>query len=354
MISIFKLDSKGKLRTITYETDGAKLIQHSGIVGSENLVRAEKVCKPKNVGKTNEVLAPDQAHKEMMAKIAGKIKGEYFMSENSARADTGTIYPMLAKVYEKESRKINWKGGVFVQPKLDGIRCLATVTNEGAIMKSREGTIIDTLPHVLEALRQSPNGIYDGELYAHGLNFQENTRLIKKDRGSDLISLHLYDMPSDDAFQERYTKLIKNEMAAHTRFISIVPTTKISTEAALKAFHLNCLNMGYEGAMVRWGEDGYKSKGRSSNLLKYKRFDDDKFMVIDIIPSDARPEQGVIVCAMHGGVSFKASLKGSHAEREKMLSEKLLYIGRMANIRYFGKSEKGIPRFPVCVEFTDI
>jgi hypothetical protein len=34
--------------------------------------------------------------------------------------------PMLAKVYEKEKAKIDWDNA-YVQPKLDGMRCLAFI-----------------------------------------------------------------------------------------------------------------------------------------------------------------------------------------------------------------------------------
>jgi len=73
------------------------------------------------------------------------------------------------------------------------------------------------------------------------------------------------------------------------------------------------------------------------------------------VPSERRPEQGVIVCEMPSGnihnKTFHANLKFSHAEREEILNNKDKYIGQTAEIRFFEFTEDGIPRFPVCVGF---
>ena len=56
------------------------------------------------------------------------------------------------------------------------------------------------------------------------------------------------------------------------------------------------LKMGYEGTILRWGDAGYKSKSRSSNLLKYKDFQDLACKIVDVEPSVKRPEQGQFIC----------------------------------------------------------
>lgn len=354
MKTIYKLDSKGRLRVIKYRTDGDKLIAESGLMDGA-LVRNEKICKPKNVGRSNETSGTEQAKLQMGSKIALKTKGEYFMTEKEARDDEGAVYPMLAKVYEKEKHKIDWSGEVFAQPKLDGIRCLATVTNEGATLKSREGTIITTLPHLNEVMKLAPVGIYDGEIYAHGLNFQENMRLIKKNRGKETeqLTFHMYDMPSEASFSTRFGGLGLTQIDQLSKSLQLVTTIPVSEETQLRELHNQWVRVGYEGAILRHGEESYKSKGRSSHLLKYKNFDDGRFMVVDIVPMDARPKQGMVLCLLSNGDTFTANLAGTHAEREKMLTKKLLYIGKICNVRYFGVSETNIPRIATAVGFTD-
>ena len=44
-------------------------------------------------------------------------------------------------------------------------------------------------------------------------------------------------------------------------------------------------------------------------------------------------------------------MKFSHKEREEILTNKVDYIGKIAEVRFFEYSEDGIPRFPVCHGF---
>ena len=98
--------------------------------------------------------------------------------------------PMLAKPYRKEAHKIDWTDA-FVQPKLDGMRCLDTVGGK----LSRKNTPIDTMDHIVVVRPSGGTIAVDGELYAHGLSFQENMKLIKKLRPeSKEVKLHVYDV----------------------------------------------------------------------------------------------------------------------------------------------------------------
>jgi ATP-dependent DNA ligase len=111
--------------------------------------------------------------------------------------------------------------------------------------------------------------------------------------------------------------------------------------------------------MVRHSEEGYAVNKRSSQLLKYKDFLDEAYVVVDVVPSESRPEQGVVVCSKpmeQAGDNvwvqiFNCGMKFSHAEREEILANKQNYIGKMAEIRFFEYTDGGIPRFPVCVGF---
>ena len=50
-VTLYKKDSKGKIRTWSIQTDGPQIKQLSGILGSDKLVEHTKDAKPKNVGK---------------------------------------------------------------------------------------------------------------------------------------------------------------------------------------------------------------------------------------------------------------------------------------------------------------
>jgi DNA ligase-1 len=363
---IYKKDSKDKIRVLHVYTDGADLVQESGLLDGK-LVTHSSTCTGKNIGRSNETTPEEQAISEAISKIETKMTEGYFESAEDAEEKGGNkvILPMLAKSYEKEIEKVNWKKAVFIQPKLDGMRCLAILKDGEVTLISRKGKIIDTVPHINNALVELSNTtdvVLDGELYAHGKTFQENMRLLKKNRGSETeeIIYHVYDTVSDQSYINRYD-IIKNIVeqlevnAFETLKVELVSTAFIDNVNKVKDFHSLFLGQGYEGSIIRHGSSGYDINKRSSSLLKVKDFIDQAYPIVDVVPSERRPEQGVIVCeVMSGNVYpkiFHANLKFSHAEREEILKNKDKYIGQMAEIRFFEFTEDRIPRFPVCVGF---
>ena len=71
--TIYKLDSKGKLRYLTISTKDNLVVQTSGLQDSPNAVTHESECIGKNIGKSNETTPQEQAILEAKAKIKAKI-----------------------------------------------------------------------------------------------------------------------------------------------------------------------------------------------------------------------------------------------------------------------------------------
>lgn len=127
--------------------------------------------------------------------------------------------------------------------------------------------------------------------------------------------------------------------------IKLVQTYKISSKKEMQEYHEIFLKDSYEGSIIR--VNGlYKLNGRSSSLLKYKDFQDDDYLIIDVIPADARPEWGMVVCKC-GNQTFPATPKMSHEKRKEILLNKEDYIGKTAVIKHFGFTDSGLPRFPI-------
>ena len=350
---IYKQDSKGRVRVLHVYTEGADLIQESGLIEGQ-LVKHESTCIAKNVGKANETTAIEQALAEANSKIMNKMSTGYFHTIEEAE-ESSVILPMLAKNYNDEAHKVEYP--CYAQPKLDGMRALGYSDDSFYGFISRKGKEIYNMDHIAKELSQIKlNAPLDGELYAHGKSFQENMRLIKKYRPNETeeIKYHVYDYADPNmSFKQRLEVLENLEIMSQTanmpwKHIKIVPTIIIESEADLKQIHPTSLKMGYEGTIVRWGNAGYKSKSRSSNLLKYKDFQDLTCKIVDVEPSVKRPEQGQFICE-YKGVTFGCGMKFSHQERKNILINASDYIGQTAEIRFFEYSEDGIPRFPVCV-----
>ena len=77
------------------------------------------------------------------------------------------IKPMLA--YKVDKKPVDWSEKVFMQPKLDGVRCV--ISKDGAF--SRTGKPWLNIDHILSDLKpvfkRYPDLILDGELYNHDL-----------------------------------------------------------------------------------------------------------------------------------------------------------------------------------------
>lgn len=345
---LYKIDTKGKHRFLEIKTEGSKLVQISGLIGTDNPIVHSKICKGKNIGKSNETTPEEQALLEMQSKINEKLTEGYFKSIKECE-NTEVILPMLAKSYNDEKSKIDWsKDKVYIQPKLDGMRCLAHIKSNGDVtLISRDGKIISNMEHIMDDLSTiRQNIILDGELYAHTLSFQENMKLIKKWREDTprLIKFHVYDIINDKPF---YLRKVRDYIK------SLVNCTEVSTyqlinESEICRFHAINIENGYEGSIIRWGEEGYKVNGRSSNLLKYKDFQDIALPIKNIIPSAQRPTWGQPIYEINGK-EFSTGMKFSHEEREEWLINKQNYIGKTGEIRFFEYSDDGIPRFPVTV-----
>jgi ATP-dependent DNA ligase len=348
---IYKKDTKGNIRYLNIEAIGDNIIQRSGILDTENEVEHIKKAKSKNIGKSNETTAEEQAILEVDSTITSKLKEGYFETIEAAEEKI-VILPMLAKSYKDEVKKIDWSN-CYVQPKLDGMRCLAHIKKDSNItLMSRDGRAIENINHIIKELSSyRENIILDGELYAHGLSFQENMKIIKKYRQneSEQVKHHVYDIVHPDfSFSQRYNILVEYINKYKPKHIELVPTYIINSKEELIAKHAEFLAAGYEGTMIRWGDEGYKANGRSSNLLKYKDFQDIDAVIIDITPAEQRPEWGVPTLEYNGKI-FRAGLRYSHEDKKEFLTNKDKYIGKIANIKFFEYTDDGLPRFPIMV-----
>lgn len=345
---IYKKDSNENIRYLSISTEGNMIIQESGIVGTNSPVFNRSACEAKNVGKANSTTPEKQAVLEALSKITEKLRLGYFHSITDAEEKGGKdfLLPMLAKDYKKELKKVVYP--CYVQPKLDGMRSLAT---EDDGFMSRTGKSIDTLGHIV--LADLEDTVLDGELYAHGVSFQENMKLIKKYRKDETeqVKYHVYDMVIDASFYDRHTMLVALVERMENPNIEIVPTYIVNNEAEMKEYHAQFVSQGYEGTMIRHSNEGYAVNKRSSQLLKYKDFIDEVYTVNEVWPSEARPEQGVVECVTSEGITFTCGMKFSHFDRKMILAMKEEYIGQKAEIRFFEYTNGGLPRFPVCVGF---
>ena len=203
--------------------------------------------------------------------------------------------PMLA--YPVSAKPIDYSKPTFIQPKLDGVRCVIQCDDFGGITAySRTGKEWKNIQHILEQLvpffEKFPNVILDGELYNHDLrdNFEKIISLVRKTKPTDedrseaskLTQFHCYDiidekLPFDQRIEfahEAFSIVSWNSCPS----IYIVDTRDIFDEKMAKAFHKVNLKEGYEGSILRTN-DTYQCK-RSHNLRKFKDFSDAEAYIV--------------------------------------------------------------------------
>lgn len=93
--------------------------------GKENgkqQTKTEVVLNGKNIGKSNETTATEQAVLEAESKVRSqRDKGYCDSIEEAIEYKNNTIKPMLAENYldPVQAQKMNWSNGVIVQPNMD-------------------------------------------------------------------------------------------------------------------------------------------------------------------------------------------------------------------------------------------
>ena len=352
--TLYKLDTKGKLREWRCEIDGASFRTVSGLADGKQVTSEWKETFAKNVGRANATTAEEQAVAEVDALYTKRLDGEYHREVadvNQARF----FKPMLAAKWEDRLNKVEYP--VYVQPKLDGVRCIAN--RDG--LWSRSGKQIVSCPHIeiaLEPLFESdPDLVLDGELYNHKLrdDFNQIISLVRKTKPTDedlmdshdMVEFHVYDLPScDDIYSVRRTEL-ERVLRYEDSCLVFVQTDFATSQEDVDGLFGQYVELGYEGGIIR--EDRLYEQKRSNGLLKRKDFEDSEFEIISI-------EEGKgnwagyakrVIFRLEDGRECGSGLAGNQDFARQLLSERDKYVGGQVTVQYFTRTPDGVPRFPV-------
>jgi DNA ligase-1 len=271
--TLYKRDQRGNVRTWSMVSvpDEAQYRTQAGILDGAQVVSGWTTV----VGKQGRTDA-EQVEFEVAAAYRHQLERDYF--EKVEEIDTPRIVlPMLASKYSKFKRG-------YVQPKLDGMRCIATANG----LFSRQGKPILSVPHIIETLApffdRYPDAILDGELYNHELKdqFERLMSLCRKTKNltakvleeTKVVQYHIYDYPSaPGGFGDRWGKLnedisiIVPEGALFAK-IHLVHTVHCGAEALFDHLFDEWLDLGYEGGIWRDPEGPYVFDGRPKWLQK--------------------------------------------------------------------------------------
>lgn len=384
--TLYKLDSKGKTREWTICYDANEFWSAQGIVGMKIRKNNPTSCEGKNLGRVNETTAEEQAVLEAKAKWEKKRKDGYTQDINKVKTKK-FFEPMLAQNYPDRIKGLEFP--LFVQPKLDGIRCIIRKEEDKVVARTRNGRIIDAIPHIIRDLEgfflSDPTAILDGELYNHSLkeDFNKIISLVRKqnpvrsqkesdksfkkkqedfkaglEESAKTIEYWVYDapllngMPSSLPFSVRFVHL--EGALSNKNYLKVVPTTEVRGFEQIDAIYERFISDGYEGQMIR-EDSGYENK-RSKSLLKRKDFQDAEYKVLDIDEGNGNrkgtAKHLVCWCAKTKQM-FHSNIKGNFEYLAEILENKEYYIGKYATIKFFQLTPDGVPRFPYAIAFRD-
>jgi len=269
--------------------------------------------------------------------------------------------PMLA--YPVSAKPIDYSKPIFIQPKLDGVRCVIQAEMDGTVIAySRTGKEWKNIDHILKELKpffyKFPNIILDGELYNHDLknDFEKIISLVRKTKPmyhdrveSDMkVQFHCYDTIMEHMpFDERDHFIAKNLQTNYC--IKHVRTLLTNNKAHTKACHKENLVAGYEGSIVRTN-DIYQCK-RSHSLRKFKDFQDAEALIIGYEEGKGKREGtlGKFLMQDEDGNKFGCPPgKGyNYQDMRDMLKDIHKYMGQLATFTYFERTKAGSYRHPL-------
>jgi DNA ligase-1 len=360
---IYSKTSNGSTQSWEIIVEGNTFFVREGLVGGKLTENKPTIVSGKSQGRSNETSDEEQAYKEAKSKWDKKIEKGYHEDINDINDDSKYFEPMLAHKLADRKDKVVFP--VILQRKYNGGRLVA---NKSGCF-TRNGKKYESCPHISELLKpvfdKHPNWVIDGEIYTHDKPFEKIMSLVRKtkptaedlEESKKIIQFHIYDGIVDDKtldYQKRFD-MIKSEiqkLVGKTKSLAFVESVIGNSHEDIEKFHDQFVREGYEGIMIRIINSAYENK-RSVNLLKYKKFKDEEFEIVDIIEGVGNRSgmAGSIMVKMKDGKVFNSGIKGGEDYYKELLKNKKKLIGEKATIRYQNLSDKEkVPIFPVCVD----
>lgn len=371
----------------------AQFWSETGIVGNDILRYAPSYFRLKNVNKKNQTnpfqtafIFARNKYKKKMETTGANNKNINSNNINSNNINSNNInnkninnnnvnnkninnkyFPMLVGEYKENKTKLKYP--IYVQPKLDGVRCVAFNDGGKVTMYSRTLKIWDRHNHIRESifpiLKKYKSIYLDGELYIHGKHFQDIVSIVKNPKKEDnKVQYHIFDLftstskNKDAPFKKRYEILKKlyNDIK-NKNIIKLVPLYKIENKKNLFIKLDEVLDQKYEGLIIRDMDQKYLTSNisshsniRSKKTIKLKKKITDEYEIVDFMEGKNGKSKGNIIwICQHNNIKFKVTYKGLSFDKQKEIYLDALsnfsskYEGKMLTIEFDTLSKDGIP-----------
>lgn len=395
---LFKRNAKGDPISWDIHAYGQnnKYIIHYGAVGGHKHI---EIIKAK-LSRSNEIKSRIKAKRKEGYKEASelkdnaplKIEGDVnllnflntYLPKNNT-TDEGFVLPMLAKVL-KDNKPFD-KRSYLGQYKINGVRCIvgAEQTNDmfnpvRLTYRSREGTDWTSkltwmdeviLPAIKDDLLDAmieEGACLDGELYIPGYKVNDINSFVKNEKLPQhlLLQYWCYDIAIDNMSYEARRKF-KNDNISRLCYtfdtyeqhlnnkskLVLLPDITISNIADATRLRDKFISLGFEGLIVRDINSAYQFGARNLAMLKYKRIDDAKFKIVDVVPEGIRTNLCKFVLKNDiNDELFEATGNFDHSRQEYILKHKEDFIGKLATCEF--RERSGVKNVPFHCKLVDI
>jgi DNA ligase-1 len=242
---------------------------------------------------------------------------------------------LLAESWSPDADVTGW----WLSEKLDGVRAYWN----GTQFVSRQGNRFYAPDWFVAGL---PNMPLDGELWLGRKAFQRTVSIVRRQGGSDHwreLRYVIFDAPGCSGVFENRLALVTRRLAEHRpAFAEPLHHHRCRNTAHLQEELNRIVSLGGEGLMLRQPGSRYEV-GRSTTLLKAKRFHDAEACVIGHQPGAGRHKGrlGALAVVLPDGTEFAVGTGFTDAQREQPPA-----VGSTITFRYQELTDRGVPRFP--------
>jgi DNA ligase-1 len=310
-------------------------------------------------------------------------------AERPSKDKSIRYFPMLARNFEDEKDELEYP--VYVQPKLDGMRCIAfldsnpsdgDISENNVILYSRnmkDITGFDNLrKELLNPLKKAYNidkneSLYlDGEFYRHGSRLQDivaEVRNIQKNNVETPTGLKLnifdcfypssIDMPYEDRL-DVLDEFFDNQPNGGWKWIEKVVTWVSDNESECKSLYKEAIKDKYEGIMIKNTKSPYLTSStksgtnlRSYGVLKLKGHFDEEYKIVGFTEGSKGKDKGALIWILETPekMQFNATPKNmTYKERYELFNAlsngnlfKQKYLNKMLTVEFQDKSKDGVP-----------
>lgn len=242
---------------------------------------------------------------------------------------------LLAKVYKQASDIEKY----WVSEKYDGVRAYW----DGTRFLSRQGNEYTAPDWFTEGLPKRP---LDGELWIARNTFEQLISAVKKDNPIDeewrQVRFMVFELPdASGTFSDRLHQMKSLLEPIENKHIQLAEQYRVASHAALMTKLDHAVDNGSEGLMIHHQNAQYKT-GRTSDLMKVKRYADAEAKVIKHLPGKGKylGMMGALLLEAPEGIRFRVGSGFSDAERSSPPA-----IGAEVTYKFYGKTRKSKPRF---------